>query len=131
MPLDTASVPLRSNAGRAATRRRIARIDGRLRIAKHVKRLVAGYSERLGALAADPVIAADLLRLSEHEALAADLRGRALNHEPVDYAVLNQHERAVRRLRTALSLDRLPEPPPPPTLGDLERRYKRKHEAAS
>jgi hypothetical protein len=121
MPLDTASVPLRSDARRAPTRRRIARIDGRLRIAKHVKRLVAGYSERLGALAADPVIAADLLKLSEHEALAADLRGRALNHEPIDYAVLNQQERAVRRLRTALALDRLPEPLPPPSLDSYRR----------
>ncbi len=121
MPLDTALAPPRSDAGRAPTRRRIARIDGRLRIAKHIKRLVAGYSERLGALAADPVIAADLLKLSEHEALAADLRGRALNHEPIDYAVLNQHERAVRRLRAALALDRLPEPPPLPSLNSYRR----------
>ncbi len=121
MPLDTAAIPSGLCADRAPTRRRIARIDGRLRIAKHIKRLVVGYSERLGALAADPVIAADLLKLSEHEALAADLRGRALNHEPIDYAVLNQHERAVRRLRAALALDRLPEPPPPPPLDSYRR----------
>jgi hypothetical protein len=62
-----------------------------------------------------------LFWLSEHEALAADLRGRALNHEPIDYAVLNQHERAVRRLRAALALDRLPELPPAPSLNSYRR----------
>ena len=126
MPPDAAAIPSGLYAARAPTRRRTVRIDGRLRIAKHVKRLKAGYSERLGALAADPIIAADLLKLSEHEALAADLRGRALNHEPIDYAVLNQHERAVRRLRAALALDRLPEPPPSPSLDSYRRA---KHEA--
>jgi hypothetical protein len=121
MPLDTPLIPPRYGADTTPAGRRIKRVDGRLRIAKHIKRLLAGYSERLGALAADPVIAADLLKLSEHEALAADLRGRALSREPIDYTVLNQHERAVRRLRAILALDRLPEPPPPPPLDSYRR----------
>ncbi|MFZ2075558.1 MAG: hypothetical protein WAV38_02675, partial [Xanthobacteraceae bacterium] len=60
------------------------------------------------------------------EAVCQELRGCLLRHEPIDHSVLNQHERAVRRLRAALALDRLPEPPPPPSLNSYRRA---KHEA--
>ena len=68
----------------------------------------------------------DIVKLAEHEAVCQELRGCLLRHEPIDHSVLNQHERAVRRLRAALALDRLPEPPPPPSLNSYRRA---KHEA--
>jgi hypothetical protein len=49
-------------------------------------------------------------------------------HEPIDYAVLNQHERTVRRLRISPGLDRPPPPPPPPSYAAYERKLR---EAAS
>jgi hypothetical protein len=114
MPLDTAAVPPRYGVDSSPAGRRNKRVDGRTKTARRVKQLVAGYSRRLGGLACDPVVHTDVVKLAEHEAVAEELRGCLLRHEPIDHAVLNQQERAVRRLRTALALDRLPEPPPPP-----------------
>jgi hypothetical protein len=113
MPLDTPLVPPRYGADTTPAGRRIKRVDGRTRSARRVKQLIAGYAKRLDRIAVDPIVAADIAKLAEHEALAEDLRAAALRREPIDHTILNQHERAVRRLRTALALDRLPELPPP------------------
>jgi hypothetical protein len=112
---DTAAVPSGSGANSVSTTRR-KRVDGRTRSARRVKQLIAGYAKRLDRIAVDPIVAADIAKLAEHEALAEDLRAAALRREPIDHTILNQHERAVRRLRTALALDRLPELPPAPSL---------------
>jgi hypothetical protein len=121
MPLDTATVPPRYGADTARASRRIKRVDGRTKTARRVKQLVVGYSRRLGDLACDPVVHTDIVKLAEHEAVAEELRGCLLRHESINYGVLNQHERALRRLRTALALDRLPEPSPPPSLDSYRR----------
>ena len=117
----TVSIASRSGDDTVPMRRRIKRVDGRTRIARRIKTLIACYVRRLGDLAADPIVRADLSKLAEHEALAEDLRGMAVRRQHINHAVLNQHERAVRRLRAALALDRLPEPPPPPSLDSYRR----------
>jgi hypothetical protein len=121
MPLDTATVLPRYGADSAPASRRNKRVDGRTKTARRVKQLVAGYSRRLGDLACDPVVHTDIVKLAEHEAVAEELRGCLLRHESINHGVLNQHERAVRRLRTALALDRLPELPPAPSLDSYRR----------
>jgi|SRR6516225_11691481 len=126
MRLDTVAVLSGMGADRAPIRRR-RRIDGRTKTARRVRQLVADYSKRLGEIAADSIVAADIAKLAEHEALAEDLRGAALRRETIDRVVLNDHERYARRLRVSLGLDRPPEPPLPPSYQD----WKRKQEAAS
>ena len=121
MPLDTALVPPRYSTAATPVGRRNKRLDGRSKPARRVKQLIVGYAKRLDRIAVDPIVAADIAKLAEHEALAEDLRAAALRREPIDHTILNQHERAVGRLRTALGLDRPPEAPPPPPLDSYRR----------
>jgi hypothetical protein len=129
MTMHASLMPPQHGVDSAPARRQLKRIDGRFRLGRRVKQLVSAYGARLGSLAADPLVAADIGKLAEHEALGESLRGRALSGLPVDYAILNQHERAVRRLRIALGIDKPPDPPPPPSLAELRRRAAAKREA--
>ena len=88
-------------------------------MARRIRELTAGYTKRL-TLADDPIVRTDVARLAEHEVLAGDLGAAALRREPIDYAVLNQHERTVRRPRIDLGLDKpMPAPPPPTIAGSI------------
>ena len=91
MPQNASAIPSQYSADIAPVRRRIVRVDCRSNAARRVKQLISAYGRRLGDLAADPIVAADIAKLAEHEALAENLRGHALNRLPVDYAVLNHH----------------------------------------
>jgi hypothetical protein len=88
-------------------------------MARRIKQLVAGYSARLGDIAADPTVRTDVLRLAELEALCELHRAAALRCEPVDLAVVNRLEGTARRLRRSLGLDTPPPEPPLPTLAEL------------
>ncbi len=116
MPADTAQ----TLASTALTPRRVSRrnprLDGRSRVARRIRQLVAEYNRRLGDAANDSMVRADIVRLAETEALIEDQRACALRHEPVDLAVLTRLENAARRWRRSLGLDGLPPEPPPPTL---------------
>jgi hypothetical protein len=123
-PESAVLIPVRPLGDTAPTRRRIARIDGRSRGARRIKQLTASYVRRLGDVANDFAVRGDIVRLAETEVLCEDKRAAALRHELVDLIGLNRLENTARRLRIALGLDGFP-PPSPPTLQELERRYKK------
>jgi hypothetical protein len=97
--------------------KRIKRLDGRSKLARKSRQLLAAYSDRLGAaIANDPAIHDDLLRLCEIESVCWDWRARAMRHESVDLVVLDKMERFCRRIKITLGLDK---PPPPPKRRDM------------
>jgi hypothetical protein len=103
-------------AGRSTARRRL---DGRSVEARRIKVLVAGYSARLGDVAADPGVRSDIRRLAELEAICESRRAAALRREPIDLAVMVRLEGTIRRLRRGLRLDAPPPEAPLPTLEEL------------
>ena len=103
-------------AGRSTARRRL---DGRSVEARRIKALVAGYSARLGDVAADPGVRSDIRRLAELEAICESRRAAALRREPIDLAVMVRLEGTIRRLRRGLRLDAPPPEAPLPTLEEL------------
>jgi hypothetical protein len=120
MHADAPAISSGSDAGSTSIKRR-KRVDGRTSAARRVKQLVVGYSARLGTVAADPTVSADILRLAETEVLCEDRRAAALRREPVDLAALNRLENTARRLRISLGLVGPPPPAPPMTLEEYER----------
>jgi hypothetical protein len=118
---------LRTTRKRPLQRRKS--IDGRTRLARRIRELIAGYTRRLGNAADDPTIRLDIARLAEIEALCEDQRRAALRREPVDLAALTRLQNAARRSRIALGLNGLP--PPPPAASPAHRElYPLKHEAS-
>ena len=78
---------------------------------------MAGYSARLGDVAADPGVRSDIRRLAELEAICESRRAAALRREPIDLAVMPVRlEGTIRRLRRGLRLDAPPPEAPLPTL---------------
>jgi hypothetical protein len=123
MPMTTHS------AGSSRRKRPLQRVDGRTRPAKETKRLIAQYSQQLGAAAANALVCADIARLAELETIIADRRAASLRHELVDLAAIVRMQNIATRLRRALNLDVvLPPPAPPgPTFSDI---WRADHEAA-
>lgn len=113
MPLDAVAIAERSNANSTPLVRR-KRIDGRTKTARRIRQLAAEYAARLGHVASNPAVAADIQQLSELQALCEDRRGAALRCEPVDLEILNRIESRAYRLRVALGVAGPPPPPPPP-----------------
>jgi hypothetical protein len=103
--------------------------DGRSAERRAVKRILAGFVDRLGDAASDPTVFESLKRVAELEVLAAQLRQRALRHEQIDLLALNRLEGVVRRQRRALNLDGLPPEPAPAPPSYAE--HLRQREAAS
>jgi|SRR5271169_3574498 len=125
MPLDAAAIADRSDTNSATLVRR-KRVDGRTRVARRVRQLAREYAARLGDVASNPAVAADIQQLAETVALCEDRRGAALRREPVDLELLNRIESRAHRLRVALGVAGPPPAPPPPP---LESYKQRKHEA--
>jgi len=101
----------RSPADSGPTRRRIARIDGRSRIALRVKAKVAGYAARLGG-GADAVTLASYQKAAELAVVAEDLRAKQLRGEPVDLGEMAKAQGLADRAERALGLDRKRQPAP-------------------
>jgi hypothetical protein len=97
------------------------RLDGRSRTARHIKQLVSSYSTRLGDVATEPTVAADIRRLGELEALCASYGSAALHRDPgADLSVVVRLEGVCRRLRRTLGLDNTPTSEAPlPSLQEL------------
>jgi hypothetical protein len=93
----------RSPADSGPTRRRIARVDGRSRIARRVKELVADYTVRLGGNVGAAALA-EIMRAAESVVIAEELRAKALRGEPVDMAELNKANGVAARSVKALGI---------------------------
>lgn len=90
--------------------RRKLRLDGRSRIAKRVRDLIADYTVRMADVHGvevddNPSIRALIAKLAELETLCEVRRGAALRGEPVDLVQVVRLEGLARRLRKSLDLD--------------------------
>jgi hypothetical protein len=77
MPLDAVAIAERSNANSTPLVRR-KRIDGRTKTARRIRQLAAEYAARLGHVASNPAVAADIQQLSELQALCGGSTWRCL-----------------------------------------------------
>ena len=110
--MEATSIAGQKAANNGTTRRRIARIDGRCKVALRVKAKVAGYVARLGA-AADAVALAAYQKAAELAVVAEDLRAKQLRGEPVDLDAMAKAQGLADRAERALALDRRREPAGP------------------
>jgi hypothetical protein len=86
-------------------RRALARVDHRFAIGRRIKQLVAVFSARIGADAADPVTSTAIRRCAETVALSEDLRARMLRGEKVSADDVLRSSRTADLLTRRLRLD--------------------------
>jgi hypothetical protein len=121
MPLEKArSVVDKAAAGSRRRNPRRKEPDGRTWIVRRTNMLARLYAERIGEAASDPIVASAIRKASELQALADELRQRALRGDetvsPDDIVrVTRLADLSVRRL-----FDKAKAPPPDaPSLGEL------------
>ena len=95
------------------------RFDGRSAIAVRIRALVKTYTDKVGAAAADPAMAASIRRCAELEAIASQLRADAIRTGNLDPFAMARAENLATRAKRALGLDKPPPEPPLPTVSEL------------
>jgi lysozyme family protein len=101
--LNAVKVASRSTADSAPARRRIVRVDGRSRVARRIKELVADYTVRLGGNVG-PATLAEIMCAAESVVIAEEMRAKALRGEAVDMAELNKANGVAARAVRALGI---------------------------
>ncbi len=93
--------------------------DMRSAIGRRVKDLIRTFRERLGAEADDPVLTLSITRAAELQALAEDMRARALRGEPVAEHVVRLTRSADAAMR-ALGISGRNSQAKPPQLSSMD-----------
>jgi len=86
------------------------RYDGRSALAVRIRTVIKAYTEKLGAGAADPVMAASIKRCAELQAIAEQLRADAIRTGKLDPVSMARAENLADRARRALGIDAKREP---------------------
>jgi hypothetical protein len=102
-------------------RRPRVRVDKRYALGRRAKELEATFAQRLGADAADIVLATAITRCAEVVVISEDLRARMLRGEAVSPDDVLRLTRTADALTRRLHLDRHKAPPASVTLADYLR----------